>query len=192
MANQVRFLDQVAVSAFGNTGGTETTNTSSLLLTASAATNVITFTKGDGSTFPVTVDTGSASSAFPFVGNAVITGSLTVSGSDSVVNLQEIQFNTDHSQSGHTTGRMYWDDNDKTVTIDMQGSDVRLQVGQEEHVYAKNTSGVVINNGDAVRISGAVGGNVTIEKAISSIKSFKDITETDQILGLATENIANN
>jgi len=60
MANQVRFLDQVAVSAFGNTGGTETTNTSSLLLTASAATNVITFTKGDGSTFPVTIDTGSA------------------------------------------------------------------------------------------------------------------------------------
>jgi len=60
MANQVRFLDQVSVSAFGNTGGTGTTSTGSLLLTASAATNVITFTKGDGSTFPVTVDTGSA------------------------------------------------------------------------------------------------------------------------------------
>ena len=60
MANQVRFLDQVTVSAFGNTDGTGTTNTGSLLLTASAATNVITFTKGDGSTFPITVDTGSA------------------------------------------------------------------------------------------------------------------------------------
>jgi len=36
-----------------------TANTSSLLVTASAANNVITFTKGNGSTFNVTVDTGS-------------------------------------------------------------------------------------------------------------------------------------
>jgi hypothetical protein len=87
---------------------------------------------------------------------------------------------------------MFWDDDNKTVTLDMQGSDVRLQLGQEEHVYAKNTSGVAINNGDAVRISGAVGANVTIEKAISSIKSFKDTIEQDQILGVATEQIPDN
>jgi len=34
-------------------------NTSSLLITASVSSNTITFTKGDGSTFPITVDTGS-------------------------------------------------------------------------------------------------------------------------------------
>jgi hypothetical protein len=38
------------------------TNTGSLLLTASAVSNVITFTKGDGSTFPVTIATGSSTS----------------------------------------------------------------------------------------------------------------------------------
>lgn len=134
----------------------------------------------------------SGSTPFPYVGDAVITGSLTVSGSDSIVNFQEIQFNTDHSASGHTAGRMYWDDDNKTITVDMQGSDVRLQLGQEEHVYAKNNSGVTINNGDAVRLSGALGANVTIEKAVSKIKSFKDITEKDQILGLATEQIDDN
>lgn len=48
-------------------------NTGSLLLTASAATNVITFTKGDSSTFSITVDTGSATT--------VNTGSLMVTGS---------------------------------------------------------------------------------------------------------------
>ena len=37
-----------------------TVSTASLLTTASAVNNVITFTKGDGSTFPVTVATGSA------------------------------------------------------------------------------------------------------------------------------------
>jgi hypothetical protein len=133
-----------------------------------------------------------ASYVNPLDQNVIITGSVTISGSESILNTQEIQFNTDHSASGHTAGRMYWDDNNKTITVDMQGSDVRLQLGQEEHVYAKNNSGVTINNGDAVRLSGALGANVTIEKAVSKIKSFKDITEKDQILGLATEQIDDN
>ena len=42
-----------------NSGGGGSTNTGSLLTTASSALNVITFTKGDGSTFPIIVDTGS-------------------------------------------------------------------------------------------------------------------------------------
>lgn len=41
--------------------------TGSLLLTASAVNNVITFTKGDGSTFPVTVATGSVINTGSFV-----------------------------------------------------------------------------------------------------------------------------
>jgi hypothetical protein len=55
-----------------------------LLVTASAVDNVITFTKGDGSTFPVTVNTGSAAAAFPYTGSAIISGSLGVTGSISV------------------------------------------------------------------------------------------------------------
>jgi hypothetical protein len=48
--------------------------------------NTLTFTKGNGSTFDLTVDTGSAGSGagFPFSGSAVITGSLVVSGSGAV------------------------------------------------------------------------------------------------------------
>ena len=143
--------------------------------------------EGDGSNL-----TGVTAVAFPFNGGAVITGSLTVSGSNSIVNLQETQFDTGHSASGHSTGRMYWSDDNKTINLDMQGSNVVLQLGQEEHVYIKNNSGVAINNGDAVRISGATGQNITVTKAVASIKSFKDATEQDQILGIATENIADN
>ena len=43
--------------------GGGSTDTGSLLVTASAALNVITFDKGDGSTFDITVDTGSAGSS---------------------------------------------------------------------------------------------------------------------------------
>ena len=56
--------------------------TASSLVTASVTNNTITFTKGDASTFNITVNTGSAGgAAFPFTGDAVITGSLLVSGS---------------------------------------------------------------------------------------------------------------
>ena len=62
-------------------GGGGSTDTGSLLTTASAANNVITFTKGDASTFTVTVDTGSGGgSLFPYTGSAEITGSLEVIG----------------------------------------------------------------------------------------------------------------
>lgn len=58
------------------------TNTGSLLLNASALQNVITFTRGNGSVFNVTVATGSSiSSAFPYTGSAQITGSLGITGS---------------------------------------------------------------------------------------------------------------
>jgi hypothetical protein len=82
-------------------------------------------------------DTGAQGAVGIVTGSLFLTGSLTVSGSDSVVNLQEVQFDTNHSSSGHSTGRMFWDDNSKTVTLDMQGSNVRLQIGQEEHVCKK-------------------------------------------------------
>jgi hypothetical protein len=65
-----------------NGGGT--INTGSLLITASVSLNTITFTKGDGSTFPITVNTGSGGgggSSFPFTGSAIISGSLEVIGS---------------------------------------------------------------------------------------------------------------
>lgn len=54
------------------------------LITASVSSNTITFTKGDGSTFPITVNTGSSASGgstFPFTGSAIISGSLIVTGS---------------------------------------------------------------------------------------------------------------
>ena len=125
-------------------------------------------------------------------GNVLVTGSLTVSGSNSIVNLQELQFDIEHIPTGHSTGRMYWDDANKTATLDMRGSDVHLQIGQEAHVYAKNISGVTIANGAAVRISGATGANLNIELALSTVKSFKSTIEKNEILGLATEEILNN
>jgi hypothetical protein len=65
-------LYYTASSAFGGGGGS--TNTGSLLTTASVNLNTITFTKGDGSTFPITVNTGSG-------GGSTNTGSLLTTAS---------------------------------------------------------------------------------------------------------------
>ena len=51
------------------------------LYTASVSLNTITFTKGNGTTFPITVGTGSGGATFPYTGSAQITGSLGVTGS---------------------------------------------------------------------------------------------------------------
>jgi hypothetical protein len=71
--------------------------TGSSVITASVALNTITFTKGDGSTFPITVNTGSA---FPFTGSAQISGSLTITNdTDGVI--------FDIKQPSHTTESIY-------------------------------------------------------------------------------------
>ena len=68
-------------ASYALNGGGVSTDTGSLLVTASVSSNTITFTKGDGSTFPITVATGSVTpAAFPFTGSAAISGSLTVTG----------------------------------------------------------------------------------------------------------------
>ena len=121
-----------------------------------------------------------------------VNGPLIVTGSTSELQVPEIQVDINHIATGHSTGRMYWDSEDKTMALDMQGSDVRLQIGQEQHLYGKNMSGVTINNGDVVRIAGAAGANILLEKAISSISPLDGGVEQDEILGMATEQILDN
>ena len=66
-------------ASFALNGGS--TDTGSLLMTASVSSNIITFTKGNGTTFPITVNTGSVGSSFPYTGSAIISGSLIITGS---------------------------------------------------------------------------------------------------------------
>ena len=69
MATNVRFLDQVPVSAYSTTSAL-TINTGSFMITGSASGSTLTFTKGDGSTFDLQV-AASASSA-----DALVTASV--------------------------------------------------------------------------------------------------------------------
>jgi len=94
----------------------------------------------------------------------------------------------DLSRAPHATlpRRMQWNEDDGTVDIGMDGG-VVLQVGQEMHYYAKNTSGATIQNGASVMATGTVGasGKLTIANAVAD-----GSVEGRYMLGIATQEIA--
>ena len=92
-------------ASFALNAGGATVNTGSLLTTASVSLNTITFTKGDASTFAITVDTGSGGTistgsfattgSNTFIGSQTITGSIDATGNIVALgSLRSDQFNT--------------------------------------------------------------------------------------------------
>lgn len=83
-------------------------------------------------------------------------------------------------------GRMGWDTDNGTVTLGMPGGNVNLQLGQEELVRVRNETGVQIDNGKLVYISGASGNKPLISLADA------DVTDSSYVIGWATEDISHN
>jgi len=82
-------------------------------------------------------------------------------------------------------GQLYWDATNVTASIPLNAN-VTLQIGQEEHIRARNNTGVQINDGQVVYINDAQGNNPTIALANA------DSVTTSEVVGIATENIAHN
>lgn len=96
-----------------------------------------------------------------------------------------IDFNLDNGIP-QQEGRMVWNDEDGTVNLGLKGGFVNLQNGMELVVRGKNTSGGIIANGTAVRISGASGSNT--EFGLSDA----DDPSANTSIGLSTEIIGIN
>ena len=84
--------------------------------------------------------------------------------------------------------RMQWNENDGTIDVAMN-DEVVLQIGQETHFYAKNTSGGTIANGTPVMFTGTVGasGKLTFGLAVADGSVLPEY-----MMGVATEDIPNN
>ncbi len=84
--------------------------------------------------------------------------------------------------------RIQWNKDDGTVDVGLYGGSV-LQVGQELHYYAKNTSGATIADGSPVIVTGTLGasGKLTIGPAIGD-----GSVQQRYFIGAATQDIANN
>ena len=82
--------------------------------------------------------------------------------------VNDIKFNTGPAISGHTEGRLFWDNERRTLAFDF-GDGSTLQIGQEEVEEYWNWSGVDISNGQAVYITGAYGTLATCALAMANI-----------------------
>ena len=88
----------------------------------------------------------------------------------------------------HNEGRIHWNDYDKTLDIDTELSNTRIQVGQEMVIRVTNKTGTTIENGTLVYINGAQGNRPTVEKAIAESVA----TNNEATIGWVTSDIANN
>jgi hypothetical protein len=103
-----------------------------------------------------------------------------------MTNVNSISFDTTPTHT-HVEGAIHWDEDDKTLNIDTEVTDTAIQVGQEQVVRATNKTGVQIDNGKAVYISGAQGSRPTI--ALADADNHDD---THKFIGIVTHDIADN
>jgi len=94
-------------------------------------------------------------------------------------------FNTSFTD-GHMEGRLHWDDDEGTLEVGMKGGEVKLQIGLEQLLHARNDESFDIHNCQPVYVSGATGNNPYIMLS-GYDKSFRAAQGT---VGLATENIS--
>jgi hypothetical protein len=106
---------------------------------------------------------------------------------DSIESPDYITFDTTPESSSASVGTMSWNVNDGTLDLKLS-NDVTLQLGQELHVRANNSSGSTIYNGTVVYINGTsdTHGHVSIAPYIAdgSVNVFN-------VMGLATADILN-
>jgi len=87
----------------------------------------------------------------------------------------------------YAQGNVYWDDDDKTLALQTDSSEVTLQIGQEVQVRVVNVSGAQINNGQPVYISGQSGSRAKIDLATAAADN-----DASHMVGVVTHDIDNN
>jgi hypothetical protein len=96
-----------------------------------------------------------------------------------------VPFTTGLSNPAHNEGWLFYDDTEKTVAIYNDEADVTHQLGQEHLVRVYNNSGVTINNGQIVYISGSEG----VENRPTIGLARADAQNTSKVIGWATHDI---
>lgn len=112
----------------------------------------------------------------------------------SVVQPVFLDFNTSSVAPPYREGRVYWDNEQNTLTLMNNQPDVRLQIGEELYTRVINKSGNIILNGTPVKISGSFNQRAAIYPAQSEYQSFDVIgaSANERFLGVATHDIADN
>ena len=156
-----------AVTVTVNTGSGATTNTGSLMITGSVNSNVLTFTKGDGSTFNLTVNTGSASVGTTNTGSLLVTGSVSnatitfTKGDGSTFPLTINNVNNAVSASFATTASYVLNAVSASFAPNIYNSDGTLTGNRTVDLNGESLT-FIANEGESFRISSSISSDVTI------------------------------
>jgi hypothetical protein len=128
--------------------------------------------------------------------NSDINGKLTVTGDTNLQSLTANTIYTDYIDFNNNLspiptnleGRVFWDEDNGSLSLGMHGSQVSQQIGLEQYYYIRNQSGATIENGKVVRSAGTLGnsGRILGEYMIADGTIPYYFT-----LGVATEDILN-
>lgn len=88
--------------------------------------------------------------------------------------------------SAGTEGTLSWNDGDGTLDLILKGSQVTLQLGQEQVIRINNNTGSGLTDGQVVYVTGSQGQRMTVALADNSAESTSSGT-----IGVVTEPIAN-
>lgn len=99
----------------------------------------------------------------------------------------EIQFDPTIDIPVHSEGLLFYDKENKTLSLFNDEANVLLQVGQESYIRIKNISGSTISNGKACYLSGVSDGLPTIDLANAASAATALAT-----IGIATHDIPHN
>ena len=113
-------------------------------------------------------------------GNTIFTSGLTIN---------YIDFDTTPTVPNPTGGTLYYDSTENALSYKpiTPSNDVTVNLGQESLIRIYNNSGVQINNGQALHITGATSGSPTVSLAIGTGGDSVQF----QISGIATHDIPN-
>jgi hypothetical protein len=138
-------------------------------------------------------------SGFTVTGDSTIVGNLSVSNliqtptigthtnPVSTMHVYHMHFHPLTSAPTYEEGMLFYDSDDKTLSLYADQAGVALQIGQEMWVRVVNKTGADIPNGRVVYINGAQGNRPTID--VVDLNSFDAVHKT---IGVTTQNIGNN
>lgn len=109
------------------------------------------------------------------------------SHSSSELTFDTLQFDTTIAKPAHSEGLLFYDNSEFALAYYNDEADITLELGRENWVRVRNTTGSTITNGSAVYINGAQGANLP---TIALAKA--DTVDTARAIGIATHDIENN
>lgn len=130
--------------------------------------------------------TDNAISRFDGTTGKLIQNSLaTIDDNGNFAGVNGVSFNTAPTSAPTTAGSMFWDSGDGTPSV-VLNANTSLQLGQESVARVYNGTGVTINKGQVVAVSGAQGQRPSVVLADADSEALSAPT-----LGIAAEAIAN-